>query len=65
MYNLCCLRTIYAKYSNSTPKLNNFYNSNQAHKYSVIGKDWEHSFIEPRNVVERVWFDIKNIYQYL
>jgi hypothetical protein len=54
MYNLCCLRTIYAKYSNSTPKLNNFYNSNQAHKYSVIGKDWEHSFIEPRNVVERV-----------
>jgi hypothetical protein len=32
IYNLSCLRTIYAKYSNSTTKLNNIYNSNQTYK---------------------------------
>jgi hypothetical protein len=35
---LCCLRTIYAKYLNSTTKSNNFYNSNQTYKYSITGK---------------------------
>jgi hypothetical protein len=39
MHTLCCLRTIYAKYLNSTTKSNNFYNSNQTYKESVTGTD--------------------------
>ena len=44
---LCCLRTIYAKYLNSTSKSNNFYNSNQTYKYSITGKGWGYALIKP------------------
>ena len=44
---LCCLRTIYAKYLNSTTKSNNFYNSNQTYKYSITGKGWGYALLEP------------------
>jgi len=46
-HNISSLSTIYTKYSNSTTKYNNSYNSNQIYKYSVTGKDWWHSLIEP------------------
>ena len=47
MHTLCCLRTIYATYLNSTTKSNNFYNSNQTYKWSVTGTDWGYALIEP------------------
>jgi hypothetical protein len=39
MYNLCCLRIIYANYSNSKTKKNDFFNSYQTYKQNVTGKD--------------------------
>ena len=47
IYTLCCLRTIDAKYSNSTTKKKKLYNSDHTYQYSVIGRDQGHSFIEP------------------
>ena len=46
IYTLCCVRTIEAKYSNSTTKKKNLYYSDHTYQYSVIGQDWGHSFIE-------------------
>jgi hypothetical protein len=46
MNTFSSLSTVYAKYSNSTTKLNNFYHSKQTYKYSVISRVWDNLLIE-------------------
>ena len=47
MYTCSSLSTIYAKYSNSTKKFNNFDHYNQTYKYCAINRVWEDLLIEP------------------